>query len=182
MDFAWFIAWTPFVGTFIARISRGRTIREFIIGVVVIPSVFTFIWLSVFGTIALYVSGNWSLNELTNIIASPETAVFIILNEYPLNGIISILIIVLLAIFFITSADSATYSLGMMTSDGNLNPPVYKKMVWAIIESTIAYVLLSADSLKPLQTISIAASLPFLFIMIAMCFSLVKELNKESDV
>ncbi len=180
--FAWFIAWTPFVGTFIARISRGRTIREFIIGVVVIPSVFTFIWLSVFGTIALYVSGNWSLNELTNIIASPETAVFIILNEYPLNGIISILIIVLLAIFFITSADSATYSLGMMTSDGNLNPPVYKKIVWAIIESTIAYVLLSADSLKPLQTISIAASLPFLFIMIAMCFSLVKELNKESDV
>ena len=90
--------------------------------------------------------------------------------------------LVLLAIFFITSADSATYSLGMMTSDGNLNPPVYKKIVWAIIESTIAYVLLSADSLKPLQTISIAASLPFLFIMIAMCFSLVKELNKESDV
>lgn len=177
--FAWFIAWTPFVGMFIARISKGRTIKEFIVGVVVIPTVFTIIWLSVFGTMALSVSGNWSLSELANMVASPETAVFIILNEYPLTKIMSILVIVLLAIFFITSADSATYSLSMMTSNGDMEPPKYKKIIWGIIEAAIAYILLSVGSLKPLQTASIAASLPFLFIMIAMCPALMKELKKE---
>lgn len=177
--FAWFIAWTPFVGMFIARISKGRTIKEFIIGVVVVPTVFTIIWLSVFGTMALSISGNWSLAELENIIASPETAVFIILNEYPISELMSILVIVLLAIFFITSADSATYSLSVMTSSGDENPPIYKKVIWGIVEAAIAYILLSVGSLKPLQTASIAASLPFLFVMIAMCPALVKELKKE---
>ncbi len=177
--YAWFIAWTPFVGMFIARISRGRTIREFIIGTVVAPTVFTILWLSVFGTIALNVSGDWSLTELAQMVASPETAVFIVFERYPLSKMLSVLVIVLLAIFFVTSADSATYSLSMMTSNGAMEPPKYKKAVWAVVEAAIAYLLLSAGSLKPLQTISIAASLPFLFIMIAMCPALVKELKKE---
>lgn len=177
--YAWFIAWTPFVGMFIARISKGRTIREFIVGVVLIPTAFTIIWLSVFGTIALSTTSGWSLDAVKSLIASPETAVFIIFSEYPLNKVISILIICLLAIFFITSADSATYALSMMTSDGDINAPRYKKVVWAIIEATIAYVLLSAGSLKALQTASIAASLPFLFIMMAMVPALMKELKRE---
>lgn len=177
--YAWFIAWCPFVGMFIARISKGRTIREFIIGAVIAPTAFTILWLSVFGTLALNVSDNWSLTELANIVASPETAVFIVFEKYPLSRVLSILVIVLLAIFFVTSADSATYSLSMMTSDGNMEPSKYKKIIWAIIEAAIAYLLLSAGSLKPLQTISIAASLPFLFIMIAICLALVKELRKE---
>ena len=177
--YAWFIAWCPFVGMFIARISRGRTIREFIIGAVIAPTVFTIIWLSVFGTIALNASGTWSMTELVNLVASPETAVFKVFELYPLSKVLSILVICLLTVFFITSADSATYSLSMMTSNGNMEPPKYKKVVWAIIEATIAYLLLSAGSLKPLQTISIAASLPFLFIMIAMCPALIKELKKE---
>lgn len=176
--YAWFIAWTPFVGMFIARISKGRTIREFIVGVV-IPTVFTIIWLSVFGTIALSTTGDWSLEAVKELIASPETAVFIVFSEYPMSNVISILIICLLAVFFITSADSATYALSMMTSDGDINAPKYKKVVWAIIEASIAYVLLAAGSLKALQTASIAASLPFLFIMIAMVPALMKELNKE---
>lgn len=178
--FAWFIAWTPFVGMFIARISKGRTIREFIVGVVIIPTLFTIIWLSVFGTIALSATESWSLEALSTLVASPETAVFIIFSQYPLSNIVSVLIIILLGIFFVTSADSATYSLSMMTSNGDINPPIYKKVVWAIIEAIIAYVLLSVGSLKPLQTISIAASLPFLFIMIAMCPALIKELKKET--
>lgn len=177
--YAWFIAWCPFVGMFIARISKGRTIREFIIGAVIAPTAFTILWLSVFGTLALNVSDNWNLTELANIVASPETAVFIVFEKYPLSRVLSILVIVLLAIFFVTSADSATYSLSMMTSDGNMEPSKYKKIIWAIIEAAIAYLLLSAGSLKPLQTISIAASLPFLFIMIAICLALVKELRKE---
>jgi len=177
--YAWFIAWTPFVGMFIAQISKGRTLREFIFGVVIIPTIFTIIWLSVFGTIALNVSGNWSLAELGKMIASPETAVFIVLNEYPLTKLLSVLVVTLLAIFFITSADSATYSLSMMTSNGESESPKYKKVIWAIVVATIAFLLLSAGSLKPLQTVSIAASLPFLLIMVAMCPALIKEFRKE---
>lgn len=178
--YAWFIAWTPFVGMFIARISKGRTIREFIIGVVLIPTVFTILWLSVFGTIALSATGDWSLEAVKELVASPQTAVFVVFSEYSLSKVISILIICLLAIFFITSADSATYALTMMTSNGDINASRYKKVVWAIIEATIAYVLLSVGSLKALQTVSIAASLPFLFIMIAMVPGLMKELIKEN--
>lgn len=178
--FAWFIAWTPFVGMFIAAISKGRTIREFIFGVVIVPTIFTIIWLSVFGSIALSATGTWSIEELAKMIANPETAVFMIFEQYPLSEFVAILIVVLLAIFFITSADSATYSLSMMTSNGVSNPPFYKKVVWAIIVASIAFILLLAGSLKPLQTISIATSLPFLLIMIAMCPALVKELRKEN--
>ena len=177
--YAWFIAWCPFVGMFIAVISKGRTIKEFIIGAVIAPTIFTILWLSVFGTIALNASGNWSLTELVNLVASPETAVFKVFELYPISKVLSILVICLLTIFFVTSADSATYSLSMMTSDGDMNPPRYKKVVWAVIIATIAFLLLSAGSLKPLQTISIAASLPFLLIMIAICPALVKELRKE---
>ncbi len=177
--YAWFIAWCPFVGMFIARISKGRTIREFIIGSVVAPTIFTIVWLSVFGTIALSISDTWSLTEIAALVAKPETAVFIVFEKYPLSKVLSTLVIMLLSIFFITSADSATYSLSMMTSNGNMEPPKYKKIIWAIIEAAIAYLLLSAGSLKPLQTISIAASLPFLFIMIAMCPALIKELKRE---
>lgn len=177
--YAWFIAWCPFVGMFIARISKGRTIREFIIGAVIAPTIFTILWISVFGTIALSSAGAFSLTELADLVASPETAVFIIFDQFPLSKVLSVLVIALLAIFFITSADSATYSLSMMTSDGNMEPPKYKQIIWGIIEATIAYLLLSAGSLKPLQTISIAASLPFLLIMIAMCPALVKELKQE---
>ena len=178
--YAWFIAWSPFVGMFIARISKGRTIREFIVGAVMIPTLFTIIWLSVFGTIALSTVDSWNLKDVLELVSSPQTAVFIVFSEYPLSKVISILVICLLAIFFITSADSATYALSMMTSNGNINPPRYKEVIWAVVSAIIAYVLLSAGSLKALQTISIAASFPFLIIMIAMCPALMKELRKET--
>lgn len=177
--YAWFIAWTPFVGMFLARISKGRTIREFIVGVVIVPSTFTIIWLSVFGTIALTTVHGWGLENVQKLIASPETAVFIVFSEYPLAKLISMIIIVLLGIFFITSADSATYSLSVMTSNGKINPPVYKKVVWGICVAAIAFILLSAGSLKPLQTISIAASLPFLVVMLAMMWAMVKVLKQQ---
>ena len=177
--YAWFIAWTPFVGMFIARISKGRTIREFIMGVVIVPTVFSIIWLAVFSAIALTTVQGWTIEAVQQLVASPETAVFIVFNNYPLAKVISVIIVVLLGVFFITSADSATYSLSVMTSNGNITPPVYKKVLWGVIVAVIAYVLLSAQSLKPLQTISIAATLPFLFIMLAMMPALVKELKKE---
>ncbi len=178
--YAWFVAWVPFVGMFVARISKGRTIREFIMGVVIVPTLFTILWLAVFSAIALSTVQGWSLENVQQLIASPETAVFIVFSHYPFSKVIAIMIIVLLGIFFITSADSATYSLSVMTSNGNINPPVYKKVVWGIVVATIAYVLLSAGSLKPLQTISIAATLPFLIVMIAMMPALVKDLKKSN--
>ena len=177
--FAWFVAWTPFVGMFVARISKGRTIREFIAGVVLVPTLFTIVWLAVFSAIALSTAQGWSLEAVRELIASPETAVFIVFEHYPLSKVISVMIIMLLGIFFITSADSATYSLSVMTSNGDINPPVYKKVIWGVVAAAIAYVLLSAGSLKPLQVISIAATLPFLVVMIAMMPALVKDLNKE---
>ena len=177
--YAWFVAWCPFVGMFVARISKGRTIREFITGVVVVPTVFTIIWLAVFSAIALTTVQGWSLETVQQLVASPETAVFIVFEHYPMSKVISMMIVVLLAIFFITSADSATYSLGVMTSNGSITPPTYKKVVWGVIVAAIAYILLCAGSLKPLQTISIAASLPFLIIMIAIMPALVKDLKKN---
>lgn len=178
--YAWFVAWVPFVGMFVARISKGRTIKEFIIGVVLVPTLFTIVWLAVFSAIALSTVQGWSLENVQRLIASPETAVFIVFEHYPLSKVISMMIVLLLAIFFITSADSATYSLSVMTSNGNINPPTYKKVVWGIVVATIAYVLLSAGSLKPLQTISIAVTLPFLIVMIAMMPALVKDLRGSS--
>lgn len=177
--FAWFIAWTPFVGMFVARISKGRSIREFILGVVVIPSLFTIIWLAVFSTIGMTTVEDWDIAQVRELVSSPETAVFIVFGQWPLDQLLSLLIVALLAIFFITSADSATYSLSVMTSNGIINPPVYKKVCWGIIEAVIAYVLLSAGSLKPLQTISIAATLPFLLVMIAMIVAMTKEIKKD---
>lgn len=177
--YAWFVAWVPFVGMFVARISKGRTIREFIMGVVLVPTLFTIVWLAVFSAIALSTVQGWSLENVQQLIASPETAVFIVFEHYPLSKVISMMIVVLLAIFFITSADSATYSLSVMTSNGKINPPTYKKVVWGVVVATIAYVLLSAGSLKPLQTISIAATLPFLIVMIAVMPALVKDLKKD---
>ena len=179
--YAWFVAWVPFVGMFVARISKGRTIREFIMGVVLVPTLFTIVWLSVFSAIALSTVQGWSLENVQQLIASPETAVFIVFQNYPLSKIISIMIVVLLGVFFITSADSATYSLSVMTSNGSITPPTYKKVIWGIVVAAIAYILLSAGSLKPLQTISIAATLPFLIIMIAMMPALVKELKKDKE-
>ncbi len=176
---AWWIAWAPFVGMFIARISKGRTIREFVIAVMVIPSLLTFVWFSVFGTIAISASGNWSIEELAKIASAPETAVFIVFEKYPLSKVLSGLVIILLLIFFITSADSATFSLSMLSSNGDMNPPAWKKIFWALIEAVMAYVLLCSGGLKSLQTISIVAALPFLIIMILMCFSIMKAFKKK---
>ncbi len=177
---AWWVAWAPFVGMFVARISKGRTVREFIIAVMVVPSLLTFVWYSVFGTLAISAGeGEWSLEALAQIAASPETAVFVVFETYPLTKLLSGLVIALLMIFFITSADSATFSLSMLTSNGNLNPPNWKKIVWAVIEAIMAYVLLCSGGLKPLQTVSIVAALPFLVIMVIMCFGVVKAFKND---
>lgn len=178
---AWWIAWAPFVGIFIARISKGRTIREFVSGVVIAPTLASVVWFAIFGSMGLHLGMNGILSEkeLKQIAAIPESGVFSVFGHYPCGTILSLMVIVLLCTFFITSADSGTFVLAMLSSDGEMNPSAAKKVIWGLVLSMLAIGLLIAGGLKPLQTISIAAAFPFMFIMIGECVSLFKEIKQE---
>lgn len=173
---AWWIAWAPFVGTFIARISRGRTIKEFIFGVLAAPTVASFLWFATFGTLGIFQGAGVGAEA----IAKTETALFVVMQHYPMGSIISLVAVVLLCTFFVTSADSATFVLGMMTSNGNLNPSTKRKLVWGAIQSTLALALMLAGGLKMLQTASIVAAFPFAFVMLFAMVSIVKALRNDS--
>ncbi len=172
---AWWIAWAPFVGTFIARISKGRTIKEFVVGVILAPSLASFIWFAVFGSLGINLGAEIAA-QATKV---TETAFFIVLSKYPLGYLISLIALFLLGTFFITSANSATFVLGMMSQQGDLNPTNKKKIIWGLVQALLAFALLIAGGLKALQTASIAAAFPFAIVMIAACFSLMKALNEE---
>ncbi|WP_151736916.1 glycine betaine uptake BCCT transporter ['Paenibacillus yunnanensis' Narsing Rao et al. 2020] len=176
---AWWIAWAPFVGTFIARVSKGRTIKEFVICVMIIPSLFGFVWFSVFGGTGLHLE-MFNAAELAQAVKEDTTtALFITLEQLPLGYIIALIATLLIMTFFITSADSATFVLGMLTSDGKLDPSARVKLTWGILQSAIAVVLLISGGLSGLQTASIVAALPFAVVLIGMCFSLLKALQAE---
>ncbi len=176
---AWWIAWAPFVGTFIARISKGRTIREFIGGVILAPALVSFIWFATFGSLGIKLAEKIGIAALTDIVSAPETALFAVLKSYPLTGVLSFITIVLLCTFFITSANSATFVLGMLSSNGDLNPTNKRKIIWGLVQSLLATSLLLAGGLKALQTASVAAAFPFIFIMIFACVSIIKTLKQE---
>src|SRR5699024_10072170 len=180
---AWHISWAPFVGLFIARISKGRTIREFVTGVLIAPSVLALIWFTTFGATALNmeINGPGGIADIVN--DEVELALFAILAEMPLSLITSSLSLILIFIFFITSADSATFVLGSMTSRGSLNPPLVVKLIWgALIAGTSSVLLVSGGGgLYALQTASIIAALPFGIIMILMVISLLLLLKKDYD-
>ncbi len=180
---AWWIAWAPFVGTFIARVSRGRTIREFVIGVLAVPTLFGFLWFSVFGgtAISLDLYDNVGIMDVINT-QGMEVALFSVLDQFPFSTFMSIIAVLLIASFFITSADSATFVLGMQTTNGSLTPPNSVKFIWGLIQSAAAAVLLLSGGLGALQTASIIAALPFAIIMILMIFSLMKALREEKDI
>lgn len=174
---AWWISWSPFVGIFIARVSKGRTIREFVAYVLLAPSLIGFIWFSVFGgsAISLERSGKAMLSQLV-----PQETLFGMLATYPWGMAISILAIGLIAIFFVTSADSGTFVLGMMTTGGAQNPNNVLKATWGIMLTAMALVLLYSGGLQALQNMMIISAFPFSFVIIAMAVSLIKVLNKDS--
>ncbi|QKS70646.1 BCCT family transporter [Paenalkalicoccus suaedae] len=176
---AWWIAWAPFVGSFIARVSKGRTIREFVLGVLLVPATLSFIWFSVFGGSAIYLETNGiaMISELAT-----EEALFGVLEQYPLGTIMSFLAIALISTFFITSADSGTFILGMQTTNGSLTPPKMVKLVWGLILSLTAAILLYTGGLQALENAMIIAALPFSVIMIMMAVSLVKSLRTEKHL
>lgn len=176
---AWWIAWAPFVGSFIARISKGRTIKEFVLGVTLAPALTSFVWFAIFGSMGInsvHVNGVEAMKE---VVAKPELALFKVFANYPLGTVLSVIAVFLLITFFVTSANSATFVLGMFTQNGDLNPSNGKKFVWGIVQSLLATSLLLAGGLLPLQTASVVAAFPFIFIMIFAIISLFKALKEE---
>ncbi|MGM0421332.1 MAG: BCCT family transporter [Bacillota bacterium] len=175
---AWWIAWAPFVASFIARISRGRTIREFIGGVLFAPTLASFVWFSIMGTMGI----NQGMGVAEEAIGTTETAFFVVMQNYPLGGLISVIAVILLTTFFITSADSATFVLGMMSDKGNQNPTAQRKITWGVIQTGLAIALMLSGGLGMLQTGSIVAAFPFAFIMIFAMIAMIKSLNAEHKV
>nr|WP_049755899.1 BCCT family transporter [Desulforamulus reducens] len=178
---AWWIAWAPFVGMFIARVSKGRTIKEFILGVLLVPSLFSFFWFSTFGGTALNLEVFGHKAIAAAVQEDITSALFITLEKLPLGTILAATATLLIITFFVTSADSATFVLGMLSSKGDNNPTNRVKLTWGILQSSIATVLLLSGGLQSLQTASIVTALPFALIMVFMCFSIMKALEDDYD-
>lgn len=179
--FGWTIAWAPFVGLFIAKISRGRTIRQFVLGVMLVPTIFTFLWFSVFGDTALHlimVEGYTSL--IDQVQADHAIALFQLFELLPFSSIVSFLAVFLIITFFITSADSGALVIDSLASGGALNTPVWQRVFWATLLGVVASVLLIAGGLSALQTASIVSALPFAVIMLIAAFGMWRALNIET--
>lgn len=177
---AWWISWSPFVGMFIARISRGRTIREFIVGVLLVPAGFTFLWLSLFGNTALTMElANSGVDLVKVAIEDSPTALFVMLEQLPWSNVMSMVATLLIITFFVTSSDSGSLVIDIITSGGNEDPPVWQRIFWAVTEGAVAAALLLAGGLSALQTAAISSALPFAFVMLLMCFGLYRGLESE---
>ncbi|MCG8637188.1 MAG: BCCT family transporter, partial [Desulfobacterales bacterium] len=175
----WWIAWGPFVGGFVARISKGRTIREFIFGVVFVPLVITFVWFNVVGGSALHAEFTGALEMYKAISADSGSGIFTLLTNYPLGSLISVVVFFNLIVFLVTSADSASFFVAMIISGGELEPGTPIKLLFGFLIGSITVVLLITGGLKALQTASIVAALPFAFVMVGMVASTFILLKKE---
>ncbi|MGD1863882.1 MAG: BCCT family transporter [Phormidesmis sp.] len=176
----WWISWSPFVGIFIARVSKGRTIREFVLGVLLLPTALTFLWMSVFGGTAMFMELGDSAGIIGDAVGkNVATALFVMLQQLPLTGITSFVGIVLVVVFFVTSSDSGSLVVDSLTSGGKLESPVTQRVFWAITEGVVAAVLLLGGGLQALQTASITTGLPFAVVLLVMCYSLYRGLNQE---
>lgn len=176
---AWGLSWAPFVGSFIARISRGRTIREFVLGVIGMPVLLSVVWFSAFGGSALY----FELFESAGIAAAVDeeisSGLFLMLESLPFAQVLGVLVLILIVLFVITSANSATFVLGMFTGKGVLTPKPWLRLSWGVTQVLVAAVLLMSGGLAALQTMSIVAAFPFMVLMIFMAASLLKSLRNE---
>ena len=183
---AFWLAWAPFTGIFIARISKGRTIREIILGVLIIPSIGTFLWFSVFGTSAFNLIEQWGTyqNEFGNVF----TSMFVFLSSYPLAIFTNILVVILLISFLVTSVDSAIYVLSMFTAKGDENPKKKFRLIWAIILLIFSEAIIVLGNIKPdsnvltaMQKFLIIASLPFAFFTVLIILLLSRTLFKHAQ-
>jgi choline/glycine/proline betaine transport protein len=180
----WWVSWAPFVGIFIARISRGRTVREFILGVLLLPTALTFLWMSVFGGTALSLElGEGTTGIISGAVGeNVATALFVMLEQLPLTGITSFVGIILVVVFFVTSSDSGSLVVDSLASGGKLESPVPQRVFWAVLEGVVASTLLLGGGLSALQTAAISAGLPFAVVLLVMCYSIYKGLSYEHGV
>ncbi|ABS62044.1 choline/carnitine/betaine transporter [Parvibaculum lavamentivorans DS-1] len=177
----WWISWSPFVGMFIARISRGRTIRQFVVGVLLVPSGFTFLWFTVFGNTALAMQLDGSAEMVGAVQADVAVALFQFLEHLPLAGISMSLATLLVVTFFVTSSDSGSLVIDIITSGGKAEPPVWQRVFWALMEGVVAAVLLLAGGLAALQTGAIASGFPLAAILLIVCYGLFTALRRETQ-
>lgn len=178
---AWWIAWSPFVGMFIARVSRGRTIREFVVGVLFVPVGFTFMWMTVFGDTAIHMVMVQGIQSLADAVAADTSvALFQFFEHLPFSSIMSLVATLLVITFFVTSSDSGSLVVDMLTNGGHDDSPVWQRVFWAVVEGVVAAALLVAGGLGALQTATIAAALPFAIIMVLMCVGLLRALRIDN--
>ena len=181
---AWWVSWAPFVGIFIARISRGRTIREFTLGVLLIPMLILFFWFTTFGGVTVHmelasaVSGV-SPGLVEAVQADSGSAIFKLVEYYPLAKPITLLIVVMIMLWFVTSSDSASFVIDMLTAGGDTNPPKIQRLFWATTEGVIAAILLAAGGLSALQAAAIVAGLPFALVVFVMMYALLRGLSRD---
>ncbi|NOL49862.1 BCCT family transporter [Pelistega europaea] len=177
---AWWASWAPFVGLFIARISRGRTVREFVMGVLIVPTVFSLLWFTIFGN-----SGIW-VNEMTggalaNLTSKPEVLLFEFLDYFPMSTVSSFVAMTILALFFVTSADSGIIVLNNIASGGSNKPvPRWQSILWGVVLIVMAIALLRTDGLGAVQAVTLVVALPFVIIMVGMCVSLMRGLRSDA--
>ncbi|MFO8004618.1 BCCT family transporter [Thioalkalivibrio sp.] len=177
----WWIAWAPFVGMFIARVSRGRTIREFVVGVLLVPLGFTLMWMTFFGNTALHMIMMQGITGLADAVAADTSvALFQFFEQLPFSTVMAMIATLLVITFFVTSSDSGSLVVDILTSGGRDDSPAWQRIFWAIVEGAVAAALLVAGGLAALQTATIASALPFTIIMILMCWGLLSALRVEA--
>jgi choline/glycine/proline betaine transport protein len=176
---AWWLSWAPFVGTFIARISRGRTVKEFVLGVLLLPAIISLLWFSIFGGAALQLELGGDVCVTTAVQKDSALAIYALLEHLPLQGLTNLVAIVLVAVFFITSSDSGSFVVDMLTSGGNPHPPVWQRIFWASTEGVLAIILLLIGGLNALQAGAVSMGLPFCLLMLAVSWSLLRQLRTE---
>jgi choline/carnitine/betaine transport len=179
---AWWISWTPFVGLFIARISRGRTIRQFVGGVILVPSVVSLVWFAVFGGTATRLESQGA--GLTSGDATPEGQLFAVLREYPIAGVTGLLVMILVGIFFVSGADAASIVMGTLSQRGTLEPTRVVVVVWGVLTGAVAAIMLLVGgggdaALTGLKNLTILVAVPFLLVMVGMCVALMRDLRHD---
>ncbi|MDV5149952.1 BCCT family transporter [Streptomyces sp. SBC-4] len=177
---AWWISWTPFVGMFIARISRGRTIRQFVGGVILVPSTVSLVWFAIFGGTAMKLSEQGDLAGET----TPEGQLFGVLQEFPLTGVMSLLVMILVGIFFVSGADAASLVMGTLSQRGTFHPTRPVVVFWGVLTGAVAAIMLligdgQGDALAGLQNLTILVAAPFVLVMIGMCVALMRDLRED---
>lgn len=173
---AWWISWAPYVGLFIAGISKGRTIREFVGAVLILPTAFNFLWMTVFGNSATWLDRNAAGGQLSKIVGNADELLFRFLGYFPLPEISSALAIFIIFVFFVTSADSGIFVINNIASNNAQKSPKWQLVFWGVLLAVLALVLLNAGGLQSLQTMTLITALPFSLIMIMFCYSLVQGL------